>query len=227
MGTVVLADVTELETIKISELTTVTDIDSDDVLPVVRDSITRNIVAANLPSVGYWRSYEPFLDENYANYKGYPTQVNRGLFKGYSMPVWSTPANQYEELVYRLRVPFRWDGTTNPYFCAITAISGAEDVGDKYKFQLEWVSKDVGNVLPDTVDETITWEVTVTDGTAWRAEIIVGELDATLLTAGENWQARLRRIAASSNEVDNEPVVFHWCTRWLCDKWGTASAMGY
>ena len=69
----------------------------------------------------YWRSYEPYLDENYANHRNAPTQVERGLFKGYSMPIWSTPANQYEELLFRIRVPFRWDGVTNPYFCAITA----------------------------------------------------------------------------------------------------------
>lgn len=176
----------------------------------------------------FWRTYEPFLDENYANYKGYPDQVDRGLFKGYSFPIWSHPTNQYEELVFRLRVPFRWDGTTNPYFCAITAISGIEDIDDRYKFQLEWVSKDVGYVLPDTADEIITWEVAVTDGTAWRAEIIVGEMDASLdLVAGQNWQARLRRIASFGDAVTNEPVVFHWCTRWLCDKFGTSSDMGY
>ena len=176
----------------------------------------------------YWRSYEPFLDENYANYKGYPTQIDRGLFKGYSLPIWSTPTNQYEELVYRLRVPFRWDGITNPYFCAITAITAAEEVGKKYRFQLEWVSKDVESVLPDTITETISWEVTVVDGTDWRSEIIIGEMDASLnLIAGQNWQARLRRIAASENEVGNEPAVFHWCTRWLCNKFGTISDMGY
>ena len=175
----------------------------------------------------YWRSYEPYLDENYANFRSAPAQVNRGLFRGYSMPIWATPANQYDELLFRIRVPFRWDGVTNPYFCAITAISQAEDVGDKYKFQLAWVSKDVGFVLPDTVDETIDWEVTVVDGTAWRAEIIVGEMDGTKLIAGQNWQGRLRRIASSGPEVSGEPVIFHWCTRWLMDKHGTDSPMGY
>lgn len=176
----------------------------------------------------YWRSYEPFLDENYANVKAKPAQINRGLFKGYSFPIWNGTSNVYEELVFRLRVPFRWDGVTNPYFCAITTISGIEDIGDTYKFQLEWVSKDVGYVLPDTIDEIITWEVTVIDGLAWRAEIIIGEMDASLdLTAGQNWQGRLRRIASSGDQVTNEPAVFHWCTRWLCNKLGTTSEMGY
>lgn len=228
MGSVILADVTTLTTKKISELTEITTLDRDDILPIVANGATKKIISPNLKKYKFWRSYEPFLDENYANIKGVPTQVNRGLFKGYSMPVWAAhPQTQYEELVFRLRVPFRWDGVTNPYFCAITAISGAEAIGAKYKFQLEWVSKDVGYVLPDTVDEAITWEVTVTDGTAWRAEIIIGEMDGTLLTAGENWQARLRRIASGSPAIVNEPVVFHWCTRWCMDKSGTETAMGY
>lgn len=176
----------------------------------------------------YWRSYEPYLDENYANFRNAPAQVNRGLFRGYTFPVWSTPANQYDELLFRIRVPFRWDGVTNPYFCAITAISQAEDIGDKYKFQLEWASEDVGHVIPDTTKETVTWEVVVIDGTAWRAEIIVGEMDASFdLIAGQNWQGRLRRIASDSPAVTGNPAIFHWCTRWLCNKIGTESDMGY
>ena len=62
----------------------------------------------------YWRSVHPFLDENYSNVKGLPAQVTRGLFRGYTFKIWSTPANQFEELLFKMRVPFRWDGTTNP-----------------------------------------------------------------------------------------------------------------
>lgn len=176
----------------------------------------------------HWRSYEPFLDENYANVKGTPAQVDVGLFKGYEMDIWETPALQFEELVFRLRVPFRWDGTTNPYFCAITSSSGAEDIGDKYKFQLEWTSKDVGYVIPDTTTETVTNEVVLTDGTAYFSTIIVGEMNASLgLISGQNWQGRLRRIESGSPAVTNKPIIFHWCTRWLCDKLGTSSIQGY
>ena len=195
--------------------------------------INRNLIVSDqISMVGngkFWRSYEPFLDENYANVKGLPDQIDRGLFKGYSFPIWNGTSNVYEELVYRLRVPFRWDGVTNPYFCAITAITDTEDIGAKYKFQLEWVSKDVGYVLPNTADEIITWEVEVVDGSPWRAEIVIGQMDASLdLIAGQNWQARLRRITTGGeDEVTHEPAVFHWCTRWLCDKHGTLSGMGY
>jgi hypothetical protein len=228
MGTVVLADVSELQTKKISELTETITINRTAVLPIVSSGITKKIISPNLSKYGFWRSYEPFLDENYANVKGDPPQVSRGLFKGYKMPIWDSPQHQYDELVFRLRVPFRWDGVTNPYFCAITAISGTEDIGAKYKFQLEWASKDVEHVLPDTVTQTIFNEVIVTDGTAWRAEIIVGEMDASLdLVGGQNWQARLRRIESGSPAVVNDPVIFHWCTRWFMNRDGTETAMGY
>lgn len=227
MGSVILADVTELQTKKISELIETTTIDRTSVLPIVDNSSTKKIISPNLSKYGFWRSYEPFLDENYANVKGDPPQVTRGLFKGYKMPIWASPQHQYDELVFRLRVPFRWDGVTNPYFCAITTISSTENIGAKYKFQLEWVSKDVGHVLPDIADETIVSEITVTDGTAWRAEILICEMDGTKLIAGENWQARLRRIVSGSPAVVNDPVIFHWCTRWFMNKSGTETVMGY
>lgn len=174
-----------------------------------------------------WLSLRPDLDENYAREKAAPPQENRGLFRGYRFPIWEAINNPYDELLFRIRVPFRWDGVTNPYFCAISAIGGNEMIGAMYKFQLEWVSKDVGNILPDTIDDTVTSEIIIVDPHAWRAEILVFELDATKIISGENMQGRLRRIDASHNEVVYPPVVFHWCTRWKMDKLGTFSAQGY
>lgn len=176
----------------------------------------------------FWTSREPYLDENSINENNAPSQVIRGLFKGYSMPIWTTPANQFEELSFRLRVPHRWDGTTKPWFVAITAISAAEDVGDKYKFQLEWESADIGEVIPATIQETLTHEITMTDGTAFYSEeILAFELTATSLVAGQCLVCRLRRIAASANEVTNEPFVFHWDTRWKMNRIGSVSIQGY
>ena len=177
----------------------------------------------------YWRSVHPFLDENYSNDKGVPTDISRGLFRGYSMPIWSTPANQYEELLFRVRAPHRWDGITNPWFVAITAPSAAEDINDKYRFEIEWQSEDIGAIMPDTTQETISAEVTLGDGenVAWFAKIIAFEMNAATIISGQNIQWRLRRKAATSNEVDNEPVVFHWDSRWKINKLGTDSIQGY
>lgn len=171
----------------------------------------------------YWVSIEPFLDENSSNVQGKPTLVTRGMFKGYSLPEYAGG----EELFFRLRIPFRWDGTTNPWLCFLTAISAAEDIGDKYKFQLDWQSEDILHVIPDTTAETLTQEITVADGTAYYAEIVALELDATTMVSGQNWQGRLRRIASAAPAVTNEIFVFHWCSRWKMDKIGTSSVQGY
>lgn len=201
-----------------------------------RDYANNEVVSMNsdgkliIPSPLYsafWTSRTPFLDENNANDNGVPTQVERGLYKGYSFPIWSDPAQVNEELSFRLRVPHRWDGTTKPWFVAITAISAAENIGDKYKFQLEWQSEDVENVIPATIQETLTTEITVADGTAYYAEILAFELTATTIVAGQNMQLRLRRIAASANEVADEPVIFHWDTRWKMNRIGSVSIQGY
>lgn len=176
----------------------------------------------------HWASKHIFLDENYANALGKPSDTNHGLFRGYIMPIWTTPTNQYEELLFRMRVPHRWDGVTKPWFVAMTAPSATEDVDDTYKFQIEWQSSDVGSIILDTIQETLTCEVTLVTGqnAAWFAHIIQFELDATTIVSGQNLQLRLRRIA-STTEVSANPVIFHWDTRWKRDKIGTESIQGY
>lgn len=171
----------------------------------------------------YWVSSAPFLDENSANVANKPTLVTRGIFGGYSLPEYAAG----EELLFRTRVPHEWDGSSNPWFVAISSISAAEDIGDNYKFQLEWQSKDILHVIPDTIQETLTDEVTVADGTAFYAEIIAFELDATTIVRGQNLQARLRRIAATAPSVSNEVIVWHWDSRWRMSRPGTLSIQGY
>lgn len=176
-----------------------------------------------------WVSEHPFLDENYSNDKAIPTMVNRGLFRGYSMDIWETPAKLFEELLFKMRVPHVWDGLTNPWFVAITAPSGDETINDKYQFQMEWQSGDIGAIIPDSIQETILYEVTLISGENVNgfAHIIAFEADATTIVRGQNIQWRLRRIAASANEVTNEPIIYHWDTRWKISRLGTKSIQGY
>ena len=194
------------------------------------DKLKRVIERTTLKTALYnpsWVSRPPFLDENYANVKGVPTAIDRGLFKAYSFPVWSTPANPDEELSFRQRVSHSWDGITCPWFVAITMPTGVEDVGDKYKFQMEWQSADIGEIVPDTTAETLTSEVTIVNTDAFYGYIIAFEVCAATLVSGQNIQWRLRRIAASANEVTNEVAVLHWDTRWHMGKLGTQSIQGY
>ena len=196
---------------------------ADTKLPLSGGTVTGNITVDEIIHNDYWISAAPFLDENSANVANKPTLVPRGLFSGYSLPEYAAG----EELLFRMRVPHRWDGSTNPWFVAITSISATEDVGDKYKFQLEWVSEDIEHIIPDNGIENITCEVTVVNGSAFYAEIIAFELDTATLVAGQNLQARLRRIEASSSSVSNEIIIWHWDTRWKMNRFGTVSVQGY
>jgi hypothetical protein len=177
----------------------------------------------------FWTSREPFLDENAANVIGKPTLITRGLFHGYSLPIWDAGGNAHEELHYRLRVPHRWDGVTAPSFYAISSISANELVDSKYKVQAEWVSEDVEHVMPDTTSGTETCEITCSTGknAAYYAQILIFEADPATIVSGQNIQIRVRRIAASADEVANEIIIYHWDTRWLFDKIGKTSPSGY
>ena len=177
----------------------------------------------------FWTSREPFLDENTANVQGKPTLVSRGIFNGYSLPIWNAGGNVHEELHYRLRVPHRWDGVTAPSFYAISSISVGELVDSKYKVQVEWTSKDVEHVIPNTVSEVVTCEVTCSEGknAAYYAQILVFEANPATMVSGQNIQIRVRRVAASADEVANEIIIYHWDTRWLFNKIGKTSPSGY
>ena len=177
----------------------------------------------------YWISREPFLDENLANVQGKPTLVKRGIFNGYSLPIWNAGGNVNEELQYRVRVPHRWNGVTAPGFYAISSLSVGEIVDSKYRFQVEWASKDVGHVIPDTTSGVMTCEVICSMGknAAYYAQILAFEANPATMVSGQNLQLRVRRIAATADEVVNEIIIYHWDTRWKLDKIGKTSPSGY
>lgn len=164
----------------------------------------------------------PQLVQTSAKALGTPTQIARGLNVGYSLPVWNT---NDEELYCRLRIPNRWDGTTNPQFGICTTLMnvGGEDVGDKFKFQLEWQTTAAGNVMGTTTSNT-TSEQTVLTGRndQYDTYFVFFTFDADDLnnpiTEGEMLQIRLRRIAASANECTGEIAVWDWTTIWPVNK---------
>jgi len=161
----------------------------------------------------------PNLIQSAAKVAGVPTEVYQGLNIGYSLPIWTTPAGANEQLGFRMRIPVRWDGVTDPQVGICVTLSAAEDVGDKFKFQLEWQTTDKGNEMGTTTSST-TSEQTVLTGraAAYDTYFVYFTLDANdvnnPLTAGIMLQARLRRIAASSSEVSNEIIVWDWAVMW-------------
>lgn len=151
-----------------------------------------------------------------------PTPITLGAFTGFSMPVYSADE---EELYFRMRAPYRWDGTTNPWFKMIVALSAAEDVGDKFQFQLSWNNTSVtGAIEADTVDVSTETTIITDHSAQYSTYSVAFELDydnaglQQTLIARNNLVGRIRRIAASSLEVSNEIYILDWITQWSVDK---------
>lgn len=92
-----------------------------------------------------------------------PTPVNVGVFAGYSMPIWDTGDNIYEEMYWTTRVPYRWDQVTDVNFKMLVCLAGAEDIGDKFQYQLLWNTSSITSCINDT-SVNVTSEVTITEG---------------------------------------------------------------
>lgn len=162
----------------------------------------------------------PQLVQTTAKASGTPTQITRGLNIGYSLPIWNS---NDEELYCRLRIPNRWDGTTNPMFGICCTLAAGEDVGDKFKFQLEWQTEAAGAVM-GTTTSNCTSEQTVLTGRneAYDTYFLFFTFNATdvanPIIAGEMLQIRLRQIAASSSPVTGEIIVWDWTSIWPVNK---------
>lgn len=185
----------------------------------------RNNFSTLEDEINGWRSK---IVERDGSIGSIPTRVYRGLYRAFSFPIWSAGVSE-EDLTFVTRVPFRWDGVTNPHAYFISAPSAGETADDRYQFEFRWQTGDVGAVIPDGVEETLTDEVILVTGenTAWFAHILDFELTATKLVAGQNLQMNLTRIDATADEVTAEPVIFHWDMRWRMDKLTVDSASGY
>lgn len=138
-----------------------------------------------------------------------PTQVIRGINRGFSMPIY---AADNEELFATSIVPRRWDGVSDLNVCIAGMLSGLEDIGDKFKFQLSWACVNCEKVMPDTTVDVETETIVLTGrAAAWNIYKINFTIDydtaGHIITPGCLLSWRLRRIAASASEVTNEIVI--------------------
>ena len=62
-----------------------------------------------------------------------PTAVARGIFHGFSMPIYD---NDDEELFSCVCVSNEWDGVTDPVVIIAVWLASAEDVNDDFNIQL-------------------------------------------------------------------------------------------
>lgn len=161
-------------------------------------------------------SLRPALDLATVGQKEKPSIETIGVFRALSLPIWSTPVNEDEQLFYETGVPFRWDGVSDLAVPFYAALGGAEDVGDKFKLQLSWQYDDCTGVISSSWNN-VEVEVEVLAGRnaehdSYCVEFVIDhDIDGpgNEIQAGNIIAGRLRRVAASANEVTNEVLIRH------------------
>ena len=151
-----------------------------------------------------------------------PTQVTVGLAKGYSMPIY---AADNEELFFSSKVPYRWDLISNISFRTFVAISAAEDVGDKFKFQFSWENNIYGEPIKTTIkDVEIEQAVLVDRNEQYDIYLMIFDIDYDAYGVGNEITSlniingRLRRIAAAEPQITGEVIILDWYMVYNVDK---------
>jgi len=216
--------------LKISALPTHVTPIAADLLPVV-DTVAWATKQSTLSQV----VLTPFVTGRYLNMTpaivagresaGIPTVFVLGAFSGYSMPIWSTPVNQYEEIRWRINIPGRWDGTTDIEYTLFCCLADAETTGDDFRFQLSWHNHDMGvGVLENTTTDTTQDGDCSAGHTAqystfsmkFTIDVSAGPHEA--VAAGHILSGRVRRVASGGVEVSNEIIILDHRLRFLVDK---------
>ena len=155
-----------------------------------------------------------------------PTQVQVGVFFGYSMPIYVA---DHEQLFFSQKVPERWDEASDIRFKIFVVLSAGEDVGDKFKFQGSWEHASCGEIVPATSNDVEVEQAVLVDrNSQYDIYCLTFTIDYDIdgagneIKAGEVLAARLRRIAAAAPQVSNEIIVFDWVVEYQRDKFGGA-----
>jgi len=131
-----------------------------------------------------------------------PTAVSRGAFQGWSLPVFNSDD---EELLVCSCIPKDWDGSSDFTFYVGGWLDTA-NTNKKFKLQLSYENWSPGDIVPTSMTDV---EVETDTGTAaqYKTFIVEFPVSASGLTAFDALALRLRRIAASSDEIAGEFVV--------------------
>lgn len=159
------------------------------------------------PLASMWEEH-PHLDYTRIIGNAKPTEVTRGIIEGYSMPIYNSDD---EEL-------FLLDGIPNYYSEAADVIVhihcylDTANTGKNFKLQLEWEHYTIGTDLVPVTVNTVTIETatgTASQYQSYEVEFVIDyDIDGgDSLVIGDELALRVRRIAASSNEIAGEVVI--------------------
>ena len=154
--------------------------------------------------------------------QGKPTLVNVGNFYGFGLPVYNSDD---EELFACQCMLGDWDGTSDP----LVYIGGWLDTANttkKFKLQISVETADfLGNdVVPATTND-YTIETTTGTWAQYTSFKIYITVDASVigLAVGQPLAVRVRRVAATGDEIAGEVVIEGALISYTADRLGVAT----
>ena len=153
--------------------------------------------------------------------QGKPTLVSRGLYFGFSLPVYNSDD---EELFTCQCMPEDWDGVTDPLIYVGGWLDTANDT-KKFNMQCsaETIAMSANDVVPDATNDYPV-ETTTGDWAQYTSFKIAFTLDASAMgiVTAQPIAIRLRRLAASTAEIAGEVVVEGAMLVYVANKLGGA-----
>jgi len=158
----------------------------------------------------------PHLVQSSIRVGGIPTAVNVGIFYGYSLPIWSTPANQDEQLFYEICAPDRWDGESNIIMHLDLALAAAGESGNAFSLEIAWENVTANEEPIPVTSNLIVGTKPVYSDTQYElykcAVAIDYDIDAANpIVADDILAFRLRRVAVGGQlkDLDGELIILH------------------
>ncbi len=166
----------------------------------------------------------PDLDYETVRAQGKPTRVYRGVFAGWSLPVY---AADNEEFFLTICAPNRYDGISDIITHIDCWIAQAEDTKN-FKLQLSWEHFTPSDVVPATSTNVEVQTATGAGAAQFQSYQVDFAIDYDIHTpnnieADDILGLRLRRIAADANECAGGIVIAHVGVNFRRDKLGLSS----
>lgn len=171
-----------------------------------------------------WMETQPDLDFSSMIAQGVPSQAIRGVSSGFSLPIWN---NNSEELYVGTDVPREWDGITNPVVHLHCYVVNGNNLNKRFKLNIYWAAYSPrDNEKVPAVTTTMSQEITCSSVDWYITYLPEFEIDYDINGAGneakicDQLDLKIRRVAASQDEIAGEVVITHIGIRWLRDKLG-------
>ncbi len=169
-----------------------------------------------------WIELRPELDFDIIKKRGVPDSYERGVFAGFELPIY---AADFQELIFEICVPDRWDGASIVHVHLDVYVIGAQDDGDAFRMQIDYEHYNGGvDVVPAT-STPIEVETETGASAAFQSYHIHFDIPAGDMLGDDILAFRVRRIDVEDGvEIDGNLVFNHAGVIFLCDKLGNVEA---